>query len=148
MSASNPPSSGVTGNPSGPAPILRAQVQGVLRRHSELRLALLFGSQAHGTARTDSDVDLAVAAGHPLQAAELIMLIGELGAATGRPVDLIDLAAAGEPLLGQILTQGVRLLGDSAQQAAWLTRHLIEVADFVPLQQRILNERRRRWIGS
>ena len=126
---------------------MRAQVLGVLRRHPEVSLALLFGSQARGTARAESDVDLAVSAGRPLSVAEITALIGDLGNATGRPVDLIDLATVGEPLLGQILAHGVRLRGDSAQQAAWLTRHLIEVADFVPLQQRLLEARRRKWIG-
>lgn len=102
---------------------------------------------ARDTARAESDVDLAVSAGRPLSAAEIMALIGDLGDATGRPVDLIDLATAGEPLLGQILTHGARLLGDSTQEAAWLTRHLIDVADFVPYQRRIWAERRQRWIG-
>lgn len=126
---------------------VRAQVLDVLKQHPELKLALLFGSHARGAAREDSDVDLAVSAGRPLSAAEVMALIGDLGAATGCAVDLIDLAVVGEPLLGQILNHGVRLLGDSSEQASWLTRHLIEAEDFMPLQQRILDARRRHWIG-
>lgn len=134
-----------------PARVVPAELLTALReqlsRHPQIRFAMLFGSQARGIARAESDVDLAVSAGRPLGAAEIMALIGDLGAATGCAVDLIDLAVVGEPLLGQILNHGVRLLGDSAQQAAWLTRHLIEVADFVPLQERILDTRRRQWIG-
>lgn len=144
--------------PTSPAPVLQQPARVVpaelltalreqLSQHPQIRFAMLFGSQARGIARAESDVDLAVSAGRPLSVAEITALIGDLGNATGRPVDLIDLATVGEPLLGQILNHGVRLLGDSAQQAAWLTRHLIEVADFVPLQQRILEARRWKWIG-
>lgn len=86
-------------------------------------------------------------ADRPLHTDEIIALISDLAMATGRPVDLIDLAAAGEPLLGQILAHGVRVLGDSTRHGALLSRHLTDVADFVPLQQRIFDERRRRWIG-
>jgi hypothetical protein len=38
------------------------------------------------------------------------------------------------------------LLGDDATYARLLTKHLINSADFAPLQQRILDERRNAWI--
>ncbi|MHB8570886.1 MAG: type VII toxin-antitoxin system MntA family adenylyltransferase antitoxin [Metallibacterium sp.] len=122
-------------------------LRAVLARHPQVNFAMLFGSLARGTARPDSDLDLAVGADRPLRSDEIIALIGDLATASGRPVDLIDLADAGEPLLGQILAHGVRVLGDSTRHGALLSRHLTDVADFVPLQQRILDERRRRWIG-
>ena len=123
------------------------QLRAVLARHPQVNFAMLFGSLARGTARPDSDLDLAVGADRPLHSDEIIALIGDLATASGRAVDLIDLADAGEPLLGQILAHGVRVLGDSTRHGALLSRHLTDVADFVPLQQRILDERRRRWIG-
>ncbi|MHB1945323.1 MAG: type VII toxin-antitoxin system MntA family adenylyltransferase antitoxin [Metallibacterium sp.] len=123
------------------------QLRAVLARHPQVNFAMLFGSLARGTARPDSDLDLAVGADRPLRSDEIIALIGDLATASGRPVDLIDLADAGEPLLGQILAHGVRVLGDSTRHGALLSRHLTDVADFVPLQQRILDARRQRWIG-
>ena len=132
--------------PIAPEP-LASPLRAVLARHPQVNFAMLFGSLARGTARPDSDLDLAVGADRLLHADEIIALISDLAMATGRPVDLIDLAAAGEPLLGQILAHGVRVLGDSTRHGALLSRHLTDVADFVPLQQRILDERRRRWIG-
>jgi hypothetical protein len=63
------------------------------------------------------------------------------------PVDLIDLKRTGEPLLGQILKHGVRLMGSDTDYAALLTRHLFDAADFLPYRNRILAERRRAWIG-
>ena len=123
------------------------QLRAVLARHPQVNFAMLFGSLARGTPRPDSDLDLAVGADRPLHSDEIIALIGDLATASGRAVDLIDLADAGEPLLGQILGHGVRVLGDSTRHGALLSRHLTDVADFVPLQQRILDARRRRWIG-
>lgn len=120
----------------------------VLARHPEVRLAILFGSLANGSARADSDVDIAVAADRPLDAGERLALMEDLAAATGRPVDLVDLATAGEPLVGVILTTGQRLLGSDEAYARVLVRHLFDQADFLPYRERILAERRKAWIGS
>ncbi len=121
---------------------------GVLNRHPEIELAILFGSLATGTPRFDSDVDLAVSAGQPLTEAQRMALIAELAEATGRPVDLVDLMRAGEPLLGQILAKGRHILGNKGQYARLLSRHWFEQADFLPYRNRILAERRAAWIGK
>ena len=118
----------------------------LLARHPEIDLAVLFGSLATGSARPDSDVDLAVGALAPLGREERMTLISELAEQLGRPVDLIDLASVGEPLLGQILTHGRRLLGSDERYARLLARHLFDNADFTPYRNRILRERRQRWI--
>ncbi len=125
-----------------------ARILGVLQHHTELELAILFGSLARHAARQHSDVDLGVSSGSPLSAEARIALIDELASATGRPVDLVDLTQAGEPLLGQILTTGVRLTGSDESHARLLTRHLIEQADFLPYRDRILSERRQAWIDA
>nr|WP_232319709.1 nucleotidyltransferase domain-containing protein [Prosthecochloris sp. HL-130-GSB] len=48
------------------------QVRDVLRAHSGITLAILFGSIADGTAGPESDLDLAVYAGQPITAEEKI----------------------------------------------------------------------------
>jgi predicted nucleotidyltransferase len=123
-------------------------IRQIFARHPEIRMALLFGSLAAGRARPDSDIDLAVAAEQPLTAAERTRLIAELAEVIGRPVDLIDLHVVGEPLLGQILKRGRRILGSNGAYAELIKRHLFEEADFMPYQRRILAERRRAWIGK
>lgn len=120
----------------------------VLSRHPQIRLAVVFGSLASGTARPDSDLDLAVAAASPLTVDQRTALIGDLAERLGRPVDLVDLATVGEPLLGQIVVHGRRVLGSDEAYAALLRRHLFEQADFLPYRNRILAERRRAWIGK
>ena len=118
-----------------------------LQAQSGLRLALLFGSCALGTQRPDSDVDVAVDMGGVMAAEQHVSLISDLALATGRAVDLIDLRTVGEPLLGQILQSGRRIGGEHAVHAQYITRHVMDVEDFVPYQERILRERRQAWIG-
>jgi predicted nucleotidyltransferase len=122
-------------------------VRDVLSSQSQIRQAILFGSAAAGRQHRDSDLDLAVSAERPLLAAEKTALISALAAAVGRPVDLVDLQTAGEPLLGQILRHGKRLLGSDSDYAALIRRHVFDQADFSPYRNRILAERRRAWIG-
>lgn len=123
-------------------------IRRVLQQHPAIRLAILFGSCAQGTARRDSDVDLAVSSdGRLLDGEEKTRLIEDLAQATGRAIDLVDLASAGEPLLGQILCNGRKICGDSRRHAYFIRRHLFDQADFVPYQRRILEQRRRAWIG-
>ena len=131
-----------------PAPSdLRHRLRQILSEHGGVRLAILFGSQATGRAAPHSDLDLAVQMTAPLTAEEKIALIERIAEATGMPVDLIDLKRVGEPLLGQILKHGVRLIGSDTDYAALLSRHLFDAADFLPYRNRILAERRRAWIG-
>lgn len=126
---------------------LAALLAAALMRCSEVRLAILFGSLARGQENADSDLDLALSLGRPLTTDERLEWIGRLGSEFGRPVDLVDLSQIGEPLLGQILQHGIRLFGSDYEYAELLKRHLFAQADFVPLQQRILEERRKAWIG-
>jgi predicted nucleotidyltransferase len=123
-------------------------IRQALTEHGGVRLAILFGSRATGRATPHSDLDLAVQTSTPLTAADKIALIEKLAHATGLPIDLIDLKHAGEPLLGQILKHGVRLLGSDEAYAALLTRHVFDEADFLPYRNRILSERRLAWIGK
>ena len=111
-------------------------------------LAILFGSLATGGGRAESDLDVAIDAGRRLTASEKLALIAELAERTGRPVDLVDIHAVGEPLLGQILQHGKRILGRDTRYANLIRRHLFDQADFLPYRNRILAERRQAWIGK
>jgi hypothetical protein len=72
-------------------------------------------------------------------------LIDALARAAERPIDLIDLSTAGEPLLGQILQHGQRLTGADSTFATLVSRHLFDAADFLPYRNRMLRERREAW---
>lgn len=113
-----------------------------------LELTVVFGSVAQGTARFDSDLDIAVRYASPLDAEQKLTLIRALGAAIGRPVDLIDLRTAGPIVARQALTHGKRLFGTDTAFASQLSRTLIDYADFAPLVERTLRERRDAWITA
>jgi predicted nucleotidyltransferase len=127
---------------------LNQAILAAISTQSGIGLAILFGSLAAGEGRAESDLDLAVDAGRRLTASEKMALISELAGRTGRPVDLVDIHAVGEPLLGQILQHGKRILGSDTLYANLIRRHLFDQADYLPYRNRILAERRQAWIGK
>lgn len=79
-------------------------LQRLLDGRKDIRLALLFGSQARGTAAADSDVDIAVDA----PGLDLLTLGGMLSVALERDVDVIALDEhTPYPLLERILREGL-----------------------------------------
>ena len=125
-----------------------AELGDVLVHFPDIILAVLFGSVAKGRQRADSDLDIAVAANHILTAQEKMALIAALAQRTGRAIDLIDLGVVPEPLLGQIVRHGRRVLGSDTVYGKLISRHLFEQEDFMPYRNRLLEERRVSWIGK
>lgn len=75
--------------------------------------AWLFGSVARGTARPDSDVDVAVLCERdppPTLDASAAAVGGDIEAATGFPVDLVILNRAPVDLIHRVLRDGVLLV--------------------------------------
>ena len=125
-------------------PVIDDRLIRILRRHPNIRLAILFGSRAGGGARSDSDIDLALLADEPLSGTIVLELTEAIGGEFGCPVDIVDLYHVPQPITGQVF-KGIRLLGDNRTYAELLTRHLIDSADFLPLRQRTLAERQAAW---
>ncbi|MDA8225008.1 MAG: nucleotidyltransferase domain-containing protein [Betaproteobacteria bacterium] len=125
-----------------------AAVRAVLAGYPDVELAFVYGSVAKGTAQAHSDLDVAVQATQVMDARRMLALMDDLAAATERPVDLVDLRRVGEPLLGEILRHGAGVVGTAAGVAELAAQHVANVEDFVPLQQRLLRERARRWTGK
>ena len=125
-----------------------AQLKEVFAHFPKIALAVLFGSAALDRQRPNSDLDIAVAANRPLTASEKIAIIGALAERTGRTIDLVDLSGVAEPLLGQVVRHGRRILGSDTLYGELISRHLFEQADFMPYRSRLLAERRVAWIGK
>ncbi|MBA2449051.1 MAG: nucleotidyltransferase domain-containing protein [Chloroflexi bacterium] len=70
----------------------------------------LFGSEARGTATSDSDIDLAALFRSPPSPSELLDARVEVGALLGRTVDLVDLDRASPILVMQVLRHGTLLV--------------------------------------
>ena len=127
-------------------PALRSLAD-VLAGQADVDLAIVFGSVASGTAGPDSDVDIAVLTQEPMSAVRKQSLLAAIAAATGRPVDLVDLRTAGVHLTGVVLRTGKRIVCRQPQiWAELLARNLIDAADFLPYHERLLAERRETWI--
>ena len=124
-----------------------AQLKDVFAHFPKVMLAVLFGSVASGRARAGSDLDIGVASAHALTVEEKLSIINALAERFGRPVDLIDLKVAAEPLLGRILRHGRRILGSNTSYGELISRHVFNQADFTPYRIRLLAERRMAWIG-
>lgn len=139
--------------PTSPAAALHAdselqRIRAVVDSFGFVRLAVVFGSVARGQHGPGSDLDLAIQCDQALSTSQKVALIDALALATGRPIDLIDLKTVGQPLLNQIVRHGLLLLGSRDLWAQLIYRNLVDQADFVPLRNRILRERRERWIGK
>lgn len=126
------------------------RIRSVLGAHREVRLAMLFGSFADPRRPPgyESDIDIAVAGERPLSSGQIHALIEKLALATARPVDMIDLQCAAGVVLRRALTAGRLLLcHDRRLYAELIKRMVFEEADFEPYRRRILEDRRRAWIG-
>ena len=85
-------------------------IQAITRFLSEqipdLLVLYQFGSQAQGTARPDSDIDLAVLASTQIPGERLFHLAQELAVRLGRDVDLVDLRTTTTVMRAQIISTG------------------------------------------
>ncbi|CAN5227607.1 hypothetical protein BH23ACT9_BH23ACT9_27700 [soil metagenome] len=120
-------------------------VAAVLERHG-VAVAWLFGSRSEGTARPDSDVDIAV-----LLPADASWLAGERIASalrtvlTGVAVDVVDLRSASLELRARVVQTG-RLLfsADEALRVRFVSETRSRWFDFAPFQRRLTDAYLRR----
>lgn len=98
----------------------------------EISLALLYGSFAHGTAKPDSDVDLAVHSESPLSAEQLMDLHTRLEALLHRDVDLLDLRQAEGTILAQVIGHCIRIKNASQIFARYNLKAIYFHEEYLP----------------
>jgi predicted nucleotidyltransferase len=110
----------------------------VLEGDPRVAYALVFGSNARGTAGPHSDLDVAVglAAGVRLTALELGSLVVKLEDAAGKPIDLVLLDEAPPGLAYRFFRDG-RLIVERDRPAlvARKARAILEYLDFQPIEE-------------
>lgn len=111
-------------------------------------LLIVYGSFGSSTARTSSDVDVAVAGARPLGFGARLDLADALGVATGREVDVLDLQEAHGPLLHAALCGRVLQEDGVARRAALLSRYWTEEEDYGPVRDAMLRARRSAFLGA
>jgi predicted nucleotidyltransferase len=105
----------------------------VLAAFSEVRLALLFGSEARGTARPDSDIDVALDAPPAL----LGHVAAALNLRLGAEVDVVRLNTASIPLLEALIADGIVLHESKPGAGAlWRSRVLAQLETDRPWYRR------------
>lgn len=97
-------------------------------RAAGARYATLFGSVARGTARKDSDIDVAVSFGKPMSSDLRAAVIGIVADVAGRSVDLIDLESAEGLVLSRSLG-GTEILCDEAATRQRLITRVLRAED-------------------
>jgi predicted nucleotidyltransferase len=104
-----------------PYPALAEQLRDILSGRTDIRVALLFGSEARGTAGPTSDIDLAVVAPE----VDLLDLGATLSSLLSRDVDIISLEDPPIPLLERILKDGIVVHeGYRGAGASWRSKTL------------------------
>lgn len=98
----------------------------------ELIGAWLFGSGATGRMRAESDIDLAVWCGRPLDSTRRFEAQRALGVVLDRDVDLIDLATASTLLAKEVVSSGIVLVQDDD---AVLDFHARTLSDYASLME-------------
>lgn len=116
-----------------------------------IKLAILYGSYARGTQRSDSDIDLAVAMDDRASLSEETLIDVSVAASlqTGREVQVRDLARAQGLFLKEVLTTGVVIhQTDPAIRGRLISRMLGFVEDFQPIVSMIRRRKRERFLAG
>lgn len=92
-----------------------------------------FGSQAKGTARSGSDVDLAILTYSPVPDLRRFELAQELAVQLHRDVDLVDLRTASTVMRMQVLSTGMCL--DARDESACRAFEMYVYADYARLNE-------------
>jgi len=98
-----------------------AKVVDLLERRFGLEALLIFGSEARGAARADSDVDLAALFRSPPDVVVLLEAGADVERLLERSVDLVDLAVASPILAMQVLREGRCIFGSGSRALAEFT---------------------------
>lgn len=86
---------------------IEQQLIDTINKQLNTHFIVLFGSFAKGTAREDSDIDLAYFSDQQLSSYERFMLAGELATVAGHEVDLVDIKEIDTVFTMQIFSEGV-----------------------------------------
>jgi len=128
---------------------IQTTITNILEQFPEILIGILFGSAAEDKLTYKSDVDLAVSGHKPLSADVKKELHEALAVELLRPVDLIDLQITNGLILFQAITKGNRFYcKDKHLYAELMKKMLFNQADMMPYHNRILKERRERWIND
>jgi predicted nucleotidyltransferase len=128
------------GAPAGTPDPAVERIRQFLAGRADVRVAVVFGSRARGTAAPISDVDVAVRA----PGVDLLRLAADLARVTGHDADVVDLDDVGVPLLARIVREGIDVHeARRGALATWRARALADLETDGPWFARM----RDAWLG-
>ena len=116
-------------------------IANVLREFPDVAAAWLFGSEARGDARPDSDVDVALLLKDNAAALDMLPTLGRIAAsleqvAPGRRIDVVLLATQGPIFQHQVLSEGRLVLDvDSVRRVDFESDSYVRYFDFLPTHE-------------
>lgn len=117
----------------------------IFSEFSDIKVAILYGSFARGREKQNSDIDIALAGEKKIKIPRLLEIQAKLSKNLNREIDLIDLNIATGTVFKEAMTKGKFILNNSPLlYSEILNRMLFEQADFEPIRNRILEERRKK----
>jgi predicted nucleotidyltransferase len=117
--------------------LILEQLKSFLKSEPGLELAFLMGSYAKGTARKDSDVDVAVLFSSTPSSSNILDLNLRLSAVLKKEVDLVALNTAGPIIKMQALKTGILIYRTKNTYEDFFTRTLYEYEDLKYYRQEI-----------
>lgn len=121
-------------------------LRAVIARGPAAHFVAIFGSRAVGTARADSDLDLAWLPTDPnVSLADELALQAELTRAAGCDVDLVRLDRASTICRHEVARDGRLLAGSAASFTRFRAAAIGEFLDFEPALREATERFRRRW---
>ena len=117
----------------------------VIAADPRIAYALVFGSRARGTARADSDLDVAIGGlAVPFSVHELGDLVGRLESATGNNVDLVVLDEVPPSIAYRVFRDGIVVLDrDHRALVNRRARAVMEYLDWKPVEDFFIGYARR-----
>jgi len=123
--------------------LLQSKIIEVVDLFPKIHFVAIFGSYAKNCNRTDSDLDIAIAAEIPMSYQEIMQIKKELGVKLDKEIDLIDLNTVNGLILKEALCSCDIIVKKNTTLYANLIRKLIyDQADMMPYYNRILKKRR------
>ena len=120
-----------------------------LMNSSDILFCSVFGSYAKSKQRADSDIDLAIAGRQKLTFEEKFNISQKLSDRLKKQIDLVDLQAVAGVILQQALSKGkIIFVKDRNLYAELIKKMLYNQADMMPYYNRILKERRERFLNG
>ena len=126
--------------------MVRKQLVEYFANKLDIQLVVLFGSQAHQTAKNDSDVDVALLANKSMSTDELIELQLALSSKLSKEVDVVDLSVSHGAILDEVFGRGDLLINRNPELYAKLLKRMwYEKEDDARFTQKTYEERLRIW---